>query len=357
LAVPLGLPTEREAAHDLAGIRGWITAWHGWQGPGELAWTERAWPSLGRQRLPERLLLHSAQQVADWIGEGARWRLAVARRRALCNQFPVLAPHLGRHFDWLANAPGREFERLSAVLAWLAGHPDSGLYVRQLPIAGVDSKWIAANRSRVTELLRLLLGGEGDLHALAGLRPEPVLLRMRLLDPELRAAVGGLGDITAPVEEISALSPRASRIFIVENLQTGLAFGDLAGSLVFLGRGYAVDVFGDIPWLMGRPCYYWGDLDTHGLVILDRLRFYLPQTRSLLMDQATLLAHRDLWGQESQPATTRDLPRLTAAEQELYQGLIDHRWAPKLRLEQERIGWHYAWRQLESLLAGPRRDP
>jgi hypothetical protein len=349
LAVPLHPPTEREAVRDLDGVRAWVANWKCWRGPGELLWTERAWPTLGRQRLPERLLLNHAEQVAEWIGEGVRWTTAAGRYRELCRRFPALAAHLGRHYDWLAQSADSEIERLTAVLVFCSGHPDSGLYIRQLPIAGVDSKWIGANRARVNELLRPLLGREGDLYQVAGLRRDPVLLRMGLLDPKLRSLVGGLRDITAPVEEVAALSLSPSRVFIVENLQTGLAFSDVPGSLVFMAQGYAVDVLGAIPWLRDLPCFYWGDLDTHGLAILDRLRNYLPQARSLLMDETTLLDHRDLWGEESKPLGPRDLPRLEAAEQRLFGDLIRNRWGTNIRLEQERIAWDYAWERISRL--------
>ena len=353
LAVPLHPPSEREAARELEAARAWIGAWQSWIGPGELVWTERTWFSLGRQLLPERLLLQSADQVADWIGESVRWMSAVTRARGLAERFPALDACLGSHYDWLADSADAEIECLTAVLAYLSDHPDSRLYIRQLPISGVDSKWIAANRARVTELLRPLLGREGDLHEIAGLRREPILLRMRVLDPQLRSTVGGLEDITAPVEQVAALDLRPSRILIVENLQTGLAFTDLPGSLVLMGQGYAVDVFGRIPWLCDVPCDYWGDLDTHGLAILDRLRGYLPQARSLLMDEATLLDHRDLWGQEAKPLGRQDLPRLDDAEKELYDGLAGDRWGRSVRLEQERIGWDYACRRVSEKEAVP----
>ena len=70
-----------------------------------------------------------------------------------------------------------------------------------------------------------------------------------------------------------------------------------------MARGYAVEVYAALPWLRGRACHYWGDLDTHGFAILSRLRQHLPQARSLLMDTETLLAHRDLWVQEERPET------------------------------------------------------
>ncbi|MCG6860528.1 MAG: DUF2220 family protein [Chromatiaceae bacterium] len=352
LTVPLHPPTEREAARDLGAARGWIATWQSWQGPGEVVWTERTWSSLGTQRLPERLLLHNAEQVADWIGERERWSSAITRHRVLSERFPTLDVHLGSHYDWLADSSETEVERLAAVLARLSKHPDSGLYIRQLPIAGVDTKWISANRALVTGLLRALLGREGDLFQLAGLRREPVLLRMRLLDPQLRTSVGGLDDVTAPIEQIAALALQPSRVFIVENLQTGLAFAELPGSLVFMGKGYAVDVFGAIPWLRDVVCHYWGDIDTHGLAILDRLRDYLPQARSLLMNETTLLDHRDLWVQEARPLGPQDLANLDDAEKALYDSLVGNRWETSLRLEQERIAWDYAWERIADTCLG-----
>jgi hypothetical protein len=375
LTLVLGAPTERETARDVAGVRRWVESWTAADAspehPGGLVWTERQWAGLGRQRLPERLVLAGPEQVAAWVGEADRWAMASDRaarlRSALAPARPEpvgsdsrTAPHddthhgrsakrtlrLGRHFPWLADATAVDFDRLLAVLGWLIAHPDSGLYVRQLPIPGVDTKWVGANRARLVDLLsqyyRREGGRDGDLHRLAGLRREPDLMRLRILDPALRAGVGGLGDITAPVEQIAALPLRPDRVFIVENLQTGLAFDDLPGAVCFMARGYAVEVFAAIPWLRGRPCHYWGDLDTHGFAILSRLRHHLPDARSLLMDADTLLRHCELWQREDKPAAG-PLERLTDAERTVFDGLSTNRWGECVRLEQERIDWRYAW--------------
>ncbi|MGD8274812.1 MAG: DUF2220 family protein [Thiohalocapsa sp.] len=388
LTILLHPPTERETARDLAGVRDWIERWTAADTdparPGELIWTERQWPGLGRQRLPERLVLAGPEQVAVWVGEQARWLRA--RERAASLRRVMAAPAMvveqdavpasfedrdptvaagpaldfGRHFDWLADASAADFERLLAVLRWLREHPDSGLYVRQLPIPGIDTKWIGANRGRLVDLLgqqqRQGAGGEDtagtDLHALAGLRREPDLLRLRILAPDLRAAVGGLGDITAPVEQIAALPLRPDRAFIVENLQTGLAFDDLPGAVCCMARGYAIEAYAAIPWLRDRPCHYWGDLDTHGFAILSRLRQHLPDVRSLLMDEATLLRHRDLWQREKRPATG-PLARLSPEEEAVAEGLLTDRWGERVRLEQERIDWEYAWTQISETLTSP----
>ncbi|NYT67857.1 Wadjet anti-phage system protein JetD domain-containing protein [Pusillimonas noertemannii] len=61
---------------------------------------------------------------------------------------------------------------------------------------------------------------------------------------------------------------------------------------------YAVSALKALPWLRTAEVLYWGDIDTHGSAILDRARKTVPQIRSVLMDEATLLAHQSLWVQE-----------------------------------------------------------
>lgn len=352
LQIMLHPPTEREASRSVDAVLGWINSWRRWQGSGELVWIERAWANLGRQRLPERLLLRTPAEVAHCLGEDERWRRAVDARDRLLSRFPALAGSLGPQFDWLADAHELELGRIADVLAELSSGVNTGLYLRQLPIAGIDSKWIGANRNRVTDLLRPMLAGNlgedtaGDLWTIAGLRREPALLRLRLLDPQLRARIGGLGDISAPLDQIAALPFAPERVFIVENIHTGLAFTDLPDGIVIFGLGYAVDCLGSIPWLIASDCRYWGDLDTHGLAILDRVRSYLPHVRSLLMDEGTLLDHRTLWSREGKPVRNLDPPRLNDAERAVYDGLAGDRWGPAVRLEQERIAWGYAWERI-----------
>jgi hypothetical protein len=52
----------------------------------------------------------------------------------------------------------------------------------------------------------------------------------------------------------------------------------------------------DAAWLRECEVLYWGDIDTHGFRILDQLRAVHPHVESVLMDEETLLAHRDAWG-------------------------------------------------------------
>ncbi len=349
LSFRLGTPTERQARNHLSAVQAWQAQWHAWRGEGEIVWVERRWSGLGTQRLPERLMLHGPMQVAIWLGEAQRWQRAVERRALMIDRWPLLVGTICKYFDVLADYSEDDFQRLFNMLKWLEEHPDSSLYIRQLPVTGVDTKWLSTRISLITGLLRAIRDNRNDdvdFYTLTGIRPEPVLLRLRFLDADIRGAAGGLGDITARVEEIARLHLPLRRVYIVENLQTGLAFEEMRGAALFMSLGYAVDLLGQIPWLRKLPCYYWGDLDTHGFAILNRLRHYLPHVQSLLMDETTLLTHQSLWGQEKAIASNVGLPLLTSEEQRLYRDLCRNRWGTRVRLEQERISWAYAWERI-----------
>jgi hypothetical protein len=129
------------------------------------------------------------------------------------------------------------------------------------------------------------------------------------------------------------------RVAIPERVQTTLATrswcetkGQARGSDEFS----APTALASLTWLHDRDLWYWGDIDTHGFAILDRLRQVFPHARSTLMDEETLLRHRAHWGREATPVTT-ELGHLTPAEAQLYEALVAGRHAPALRLEQERI--------------------
>ena len=236
------------------------------------------------------------------------------------------------------------------MLDWIANHPQSDLYPRQLPVSGLDSKWLDGRKGLLTDLVAAIQedsSSDLDFYQRCGLKAPPLLVRMRVLDQALRARVGGVGDITAPVEDLAGLNLPVSHVFIVENLQTGLAMSDMPGAVVLMRLGYNVDVLARFPWLACAKCIYWGDLDTHGFAILHRARSYIPELQSVLMDEDTLLRHKALWVDESAQHPATELTLLTEQEQQLYRDLKQQRWGQNVRLEQERIDWAAAWSSLQ----------
>lgn len=335
LDLPLHPPTEAQALMQGRTAIDWVASWQGV--PGTI-WGERQWASLGRQIVPERLLLESPADVARFCGKDAHWRRACVRTAellALPHAADGLAPVLARAAAAVESLATVDFGRLLAVLAWLGENPDSGMYVRQLPVRGVDSKWVGMHRGLVERLHGAATGATS-----LGLAAAPGTVRVRFLDPAL--APGGLGDVSAPVAELAALRIRPETVFVFENLESVLAMPPMAGAVVVHGSGYAVDRLAGIPWLGGAHIIYWGDLDSHGFAILNRFRASGLAMDTALMDMAALDAHRDLCVPEPKPASGQ-FSHLHPAELAVMAELSAR---GNVRLEQERISWDYALAQL-----------
>ena len=354
LSISLGVPTEKNVAGDPGVVRGWVEAWSAWDGAAEVIWESRQWPRLGAQCVPTGLAVSSPEAVAAIVGESKRWSMATGRYRIITERWPSLAQGsvLRLKFEMLADYSAEDFERLVSLLDWLEHNPDSNLYLRQLPVPGLDTKWVE-QRTTVVEDLFHALCGETDangFHQLCGLRKPPDRIRMRILCPALRGVVGGLRDIEAPVEELAALAITPTACLIVENLATGIAMPDMDGVVCIMKLGNAVSMLGALPWLKDIRLVYWGDIDTHGFAILNRARQILPQLQSALMDEVTLLEHRSLWGREPKLCPDIDLPFLSSEERQVYQGLRGALWGEQLRLEQERLPWATALAALRNAL-------
>lgn len=352
LAITLDAPTEQTAMKQVEATRNWAAAWRDWNGEGEVQWVERRWRQLGTQRLPELLQLNGPREVCAWIGELDRWQSVERRHAALCQRWPQLSRPAASLFAPLAEMEEDDFARLLKLLDWLHANPHSGLYPRQIPLAGMDTKWIEPRKGLLARLLAGMQAappGSVDFHSLSGLQPLPTTVLLRILDPALRAVSGGLRDITAPVEQVARMPLAPATVLVVENLQSGLALPDLPGTVAFVALGYNVDILSRIPWALGCNGSYWGDIDTHGYAILNRARTHLPQLQSLLMDEATLLQFPGLWTREAAQSPAVDLPLLLAHEHNVYQGLRQQRWGHCVRLEQERISWQLVLRALAAV--------
>lgn len=353
LLVSLGAPTERDVPNGAAGIREWVSAWTDWKGVGEIAWEDRQRSRMGKQRIPDSIAFASAERVADALGQRNKWDRAVERYAQMTFRWPRLAKdtELSRNFDVLANYSDEDYARLLSLLKWLERNPDSGLYLRQLPLESIDTRWVERREWLVTNLMReiLSLPPDTDLFSACGLKRPPPRLRLRLLCPDLRARFGGLEDIEAPLEEIAQMALAPARVLVVENLETGLALPSLPGVVCFMKLGNAATLLGAVPWVAAAKLYYWGNIDTHGFAILSRVRQQFPSIESLLMDETTLAVHRELCVDEPIPTLIADIAHLTEAEKTLYLKLCAAHKGKYLRLEQERIYWLYARKALATL--------
>ena len=347
LTFNLDIPSEATAFQHIEHVRAWATAWQGWAGPGRIEWVDRKWSRLGSQRLPIRLILDTSDDVARCIGEESQWRRVLERAQSILNCWPCTTEAIACHYQELAGYSDTDFARLTSFVSWLIDNRDSGLYPRQIPLHGIHTKWIENHKGILADLVTCICPQPSQPgRDVFGLRLLPKPVRIRVLDPLLRSKVGGLCDIAAPIEQLASLELPVRRLFLVENIQTSLSFGELPESVLIMGLGYGVDIISSIPWIKGAECIYWGDIDTHGFSILAKARTFLPLMRSVLMDRGTLLEFSELWVEEPEQCTVESLDGLTEDEQELFQGLRTNRWGNRVRLEQERIPWSFAQKRI-----------
>lgn len=303
---------------------------------------------IGQNSLPGEAWVDTLDDALRLIGKAREARSFDALLDATRERQPAL-------LSWLQRQPLRalaladEWLRLLALVEWVQAHPRPRVYLRQVDLPGIHTKFIEAQRGVLSEWLDLVLpadaidpaaAGAGQFAQRYGFREKPQRVRFRWLDARRSDWVkGGDGDYMVSREAFAAMEPGVARVFVTENEINFLAFPDLADSLVVFGAGYGFDALAHAHWLSRCELHYWGDIDTHGFAILDQLRTRHPHATSFLMDRQTLLDHRPQWTDEPQP-TQRDLPRLTPAEGSLYDDL---RWRrlreTPLRLEQERIGY------------------
>jgi hypothetical protein len=214
--------------------------------------------------------------------------------------------------------------------------------LREIGAPGVDTKFAERYRPVLAAMLGVSSTASGFLADL-GLRSKPGLVRLRPA-PSL-GLPAPLTELALRSEELAQLTLEPRVAVIVENEISYLSVEVPDDGVVIWGRGFDVDNVGRLRWLADADVLYWGDIDTHGFAILDRLRAWLPRTRSVLMDRETLLAHRERWVSEDRPATSV-LTRLTHDERNLYLELVADGLGQRVRLEQERIDWRWVQRRL-----------
>lgn len=372
-------PTAAALLSDYGAAQQWAAELFGGVGAYSLETAEVGRRTVGSNRIPAAAVFATVEDEIGFIGKTRE----AARFRELAAGLGELDPLL---LNWAARRPlkllelGSDALTAARVALWLRDNPTPGIYVRQLGLAGVHTKFIERNRQVIDQLLAAFRSNSGvcgmDVAAEAstdvaeadvagsdaaledgvgrtpaarfarrhGFLHPPELVRFRILDPEI-PAIGGARDITVTAEAFSSLGLPAHTVIATENQVNFLALPDRPGTLALYGAGYGFSSLRDAAWLRGCDVLYWGDIDTHGFRILDQLRAVHPHVESVLMDEETLLGHRDAWGTEPSPSSAV-LTRLSAEEAALYEALGNDTYGPAVRLEQELIRWDWALERL-----------
>lgn len=354
-AFPLSLPlcdlTEKEFMTNPAPVREFYQGWRDWSGAGRLTTDTWHWARAGDNTLPARLTLDGPADVALLAGSHCEWVRVQSRLLTLQGITGQLYTSFAPLYDIARTLSDADWACLCASVTYFTANPNCGLYIRQLPILGVDTKWVGQHQPELTKVLQLASVAEGDFYELTGVRKPDHLnhVVVRILCPELRKQVAGLGHLDVPVSAIANWFLRPEKILFVENLESGIALGDIPGTVAFVGRGNAATSLADIAWIANTPAFYWGDIDTYGLAIFARMCARIPDLTPILMDVKTLMAHQDLWVEEKkQHPPVIGLP---TEQQSVFSLLTSAGPVNGVRLEQERISWGTAWSAIERALS------
>ena len=346
IEVPLRGPRPSQVGDDIAASRKWVAALDAGRrddGRYTLQWQEIGGRQIGRNRLPIRAVVSSNEQAWALLGVTTLVR-RFDELLALAHQHP-------RVREWVVGHPlralelGHEMPQMIAAYVWLDSHRQSHRYLREISAPGVDTKFAERHRPVLAAMLDVSSTASGFLAGL-GLRSKPGLVRLR---PAPSVGLPApLTELAVRSEELAQLRVRPRVAIVIENEISYLSIDVPEDGVVIWGKGFEVDSVGRLRWLTEADVLYWGDIDTHGFAILDRLRAWLPLARSVLMDRETLLAHRDRWVIEDRPAKSV-LTRLTSDERDLYSDLVSEGFGERVRLEQERIGWQWVEQRLSAV--------
>jgi len=350
-------PTSVELAQRFDEVRGWIAGLKGQAKPCRVVWRDINHRVLGSNSVPDEVWIDTLEDALGLIGKSRDAERFAAIVALTGERHPEL-------LSWLEKRPLRALElaadwpKLLDIVSWRGQHPNPGIYLRQVDIPGVHSKFIEDHRAVLSELLDLVLPQDAIDDSARGVsgfcqrywfRDKPSRIRFRMLDPDIAFVPTETDqDIMVTNDTFARLDLPVEKVFITENEVNFLAFPSVPSSMAIFGAGYGFEMLADALWLQNRCIYYWGDIDTHGFAILDQIRALFPSIKSFLMDHDTLLAHRPQWGKEPQPER-RDLPRLNSTEAALYDDLRQNLLGTQLRLEQERIGFEWVKMALKKL--------
>ena len=352
-------PGASEMLSSFDAVRTWAGTWleHAEQNNIQLEWIERTHRQLGRNRIPRAAVFSDIDAIARYISRQNELRVFRKSAEYLLARFSLLADWISAHpFALAENA--RDLESLADLTDWYLAHQRPGIYLRQVAVPGVHTKFIERHRLILGQWWTILCSGTDAygpsgferadgfasgqrLSAVSfarrfGFLDKPDLVRFRILDPLL--TVGGFTDISVTADEFAARPVQCVRVLIIENDITVLSLPRIPGAIAVYGRGYGFESLARASWLAEKEIWYWGDIDTHGFAILDQLRASFPKTRSFLMDETTFVTYRSRWVTEPDQVI-RDLPRLENGELLLYRALCSGTYGQQLRLEQELLPW------------------
>lgn len=356
LKIKLKKPNSKDITDNFSAVRLWVNKIQAISSV-KIKWKIVSHRIQGEQQLPDYVYVENIQAVLSLLKKEKSYVQFLTQIEITKQKLPDLLPFLEK-YPLKVLSLYDIWNKLLAVVYWRKNHLSPNIYLRQVDIPDIHSKFIESNKTILSELfdfvlpkseIKIELNKTSQFSERYGFREKPIRIRFRNLDPRKPIfPFISSSDLTLDLESFCQLMPQIKHIIIVENEINYLALPNLEDCWAIFGAGYGWSYFQQITWLKQCNIYYWGDIDTHGFAILNQLRHYLPQTKSFLMEQNILLEHREFWSSEAKPYQG-ELTNLTEKEQRLFQKLQSNELGKQIRLEQEFIAFSTVEKVLSSL--------
>jgi hypothetical protein len=354
--IPLRGPGPNDLSRQFDLARKWVQQFRnaGTTQPFRVEWQQTDYRILGRNELPVSVVFESRENLLRYINRTSDFRLFAESAGKVLAAFPVLKEWILKH-PFAVIRYSADLKRLIRVAVWMKTTPKPGLYLRQLSLPDIDTKFLETHKKILAEWFDHILDplvidrtatGVKGFERRYGFLEKPALVRFRILDRKLY--LNGFSDLAVRADEFCTFDPDIETVFVTENDINGLAFPMVDKSIIIFGRGYGFEYLHNAHWLKNKRILYWGDIDTHGFAILSQFRKLFPTAASFLMDRNTLLAHDRHLVREATPSEA--IPgNLTDEENALYNDLRSQFFGESVRLEQEFIPFDYVERYVNTI--------
>lgn len=295
----------------------------------------------GQHSIPHSISFETPEDFIEFIGKKKDWLTFVNESNFIVQQIPDLK-------TWILNNPlsiisnkGKWPDLLKVCLYFLK-NPEPDLYIRQIPIE-IHTKFIEHNETVIRSLLDYLIPEhikdpeEKQLSKRFYLKFDEPTIRLRILDESL--TIGELSDLRIPLSDFDNLNPCCTSVVFTENKMNFLTIPKLPGTIaIWSGGGFMISHIKNTDWLNSKNILYWGDLDTHGFLILHQMRCYFGHTQSVLMDLKTFEKFCDEGVVKGKKIAAENLYTLSSEEMIMFNFLKEN----DFRLEQEKIKQEYS---------------
>lgn len=283
----------------------------------------------------------------------------------LIKQYSCLEEYIKKNIVKLFNC--HHLDKIIKVVNYISVHDVSHIYLRELCLDGIDTKFIEHNRTQISNLLDILKDDINinitckDINSFAkryGFKSKPTLIKFRSLD------TSNLFLNKLNIEQAIALDKncfdklqvddfaKIKRAFIIENEISFLSFPKIKDAIAIFGSGYAAITLADANFLHNLELFYFGDLDTDGFAIANALaqKFNNCKFQTILMNEQVLAKFYQNAVVDTNFKNI-NLMYLDAQAQTCFKALQEHKYGQKLRLEQEFIPFDYIKANLKQQFA------